>query len=83
MIRGKVERHDGGEEWFFGLSMMNVTLLMQGKPIRFDASELGAPAGTSIVIFFGQTEESMVEDLKKAGIEMPAVEDRRGGIDHE
>jgi hypothetical protein len=50
-----------GDHIFFGLSEMNMVKLREGKPIKIDMSELG---GTGIVIiFYGETEEKMREDL--------------------
>ena len=50
-----------GEHVFFGLSERNLELLRQGKPIKVDLGDLGL-AGC-VVIFYGETEEKMREDL--------------------
>lgn len=50
----------------FGLSFGNLRLLKEGKPIVFDFSEMGGEG--KIVIFVGETDQSMVDDLKNLGI---------------
>lgn len=46
-----------------GLSAKNVELLKEGKPIVVKGEEIGLPR-VEIFIFYGETEESMKEDLK-------------------
>ena len=48
----------------FGLSEENIKRLKEGKPIMFDANDLGIE-GSKIVIFYGKTEQDMQDDLSK------------------
>jgi hypothetical protein len=57
----------GDRNLVIGLSRENISRLLAGKPIRFDLAELNLPAGT-VVIFFGETEQAMLEDLEKHGL---------------
>ena len=59
-----------GKSVFFGLSEMNLQLLRARKPIVFAGDEVGFP-GFQICIFYGDTEESMSEELTQAGIVAP------------
>lgn len=45
-----------------GLSQENITRLKQGKPILFDATELGL-AGKHIAIHYGETEQALMNEL--------------------
>ncbi len=47
-----------------GLSAENVRRLQAGKPISFDARELGIDC--NIVIFAGETEDAMAAELETA-----------------
>lgn len=47
-----------------GLSHMNINKLLDGKPIDIDGTEVGLPAGTRIIIFAGETEQSMARELE-------------------
>lgn len=49
-----------------GLSEENVQRLKDGKPILFDAKQLGIDV--SVTIFYGETEEKMVRDFQKHGL---------------
>lgn len=76
MIRARV--YDGGAlGWVFGLSRKNIDLLQEGKPIMFDFGELGGPAGTHIVIMFGETEDAIAEELQRGFGEAMEMRDRR------
>jgi hypothetical protein len=46
---------------FLGLSEVNVQRLREGKPIRAELADLGV-SGT-VIIFYGETEDKMREDL--------------------
>jgi hypothetical protein len=62
-----------GDDLIFGLSARNVDLLMQGKPISIDLRDLGLDKGR-VMLFYGTTEESMKEELQRAGVVMPATQ---------
>ena len=55
-----------------GLSRENITRLMAGQPIAVRRKTHGAaiPPGLEICILFGETEEAIVEQFKKAGVGM-------------
>ena len=50
-----------GDTVFFGLSARNLELLRAGRPIKIDLQDIGM-TGTAI-IFYGETEEKMRDDL--------------------
>jgi hypothetical protein len=52
-----------------GMSHGNVKKLMEGKPIHFNAEDMGLPsiAVSEVLIYVGETEESMLADLEKNG----------------
>jgi hypothetical protein len=56
-----------GENLVLGLSRRNLELLQAGKPIRFNLSEINLPPA-DVVIFFGETEQAMMEELQKHGL---------------
>jgi hypothetical protein len=58
-----------GDKLVFGLSARNIELLMDGKPILIDLKELGYADG-QVLIFYGTTEQMMMEQLEEAGIEL-------------
>lgn len=59
-----------GDDLIFGLSARNVELLMEGKPISIDLTQLGLDKGR-VFIFYGATEEAMKQDLVRAGMVLP------------
>lgn len=68
MIKGRFPAMGlgGKPTLFLGLSRQNTELLLEGKPIRFDATGFGF-AGT-IVIAGGETEEDILAEVLKAGL---------------
>lgn len=65
MLKFTVERKEG-PIIFFGLSAMNIQKLQEGKPITINLADLGLKG--EVFIFAGDTESSMLEDLKKTGL---------------
>lgn len=64
MIRAKMADKQGRPILMFGLSHENLRRMKDlGQPIRFDLAELGIQPSVSVVIFVGETEESMREEL--------------------
>lgn len=61
---------DHGELLILGLSAINVTRMMAGKPIviREKTHGEGVPKGWEIMIFTGETEVQMQDALQKAGV---------------
>jgi hypothetical protein len=55
-----------GDLYGFGLSAGNVEYLKQGKPIVIDMREMGV-SNMTIVLLYGETEETIAEELKKYG----------------
>ena len=60
-----------GENLIFGLSLRNVQLLMDGKPISIDLRDLGMKEGR-VLLFYGATEEAMKAELEKVGMVIPS-----------
>lgn len=48
-----------------GLSHTNLARLKEGRPIKFDGAEVGLPEGTEILIFSGETEQSMAREMQE------------------
>lgn len=46
-----------------GLTYKELATLKEGRPIDMDASLLGLPEGTRIMIFAGETEEAMTRKI--------------------
>lgn len=57
----------------FGLSGENVTRLMAGEPILFDATPFGFDG--NVVIVGGRTEQDITDELRKYGLPMPGDQD--------
>lgn len=60
---------DGGKRKLIGLGLSeeNVKHLRNGEPILVKGDEIGF-SSVDIAVFYGETEEKMCEDLKKAGL---------------
>ena len=70
MIKFQATHTDNGRRMLgIGLSHGNVTRLMEGKPIHFNAEDMGLStiAVSELLIYVGETEESMRADLEKEG----------------
>ena len=65
MIKGVAENELEGPLVFLGLSAENLRLLQEGRLILVQMSELGFEG--RIAIFYGETEEQMLRDLKNQG----------------
>jgi hypothetical protein len=65
------DRTTGERLIILGLSRENVNRLQEDKPITFSMKPFGIEG--SVVIFFGETEQAMVEALQRNGITMPAA----------
>lgn len=65
MIKTRLTR-DGKPILIFGLSELNVQKLKENKPISFDLDVLGLEG--TVIILYGETEESITQDLKDIGI---------------
>lgn len=57
----------GPENVILGLSDKNIERMKAGDPIKFDGKEIGVP-GRTFYIIYGETEQALVDDLRKAGI---------------
>ncbi len=69
MLTGRGTGPDGNQVVILGLSRANVEKLTAGQPIRVCRQTHGEaiPAGWEIVILFGETEQSLFDDLKDIG----------------
>lgn len=56
---------DGKPLFGFGLSQQNINLLKSGRPIKVDLEPMGFSG--FVVIFYGRTEQEMVDELNAAG----------------
>lgn len=69
MLKGKFTNNEGEPCVMIGLSEGNIKLLKEGKPILIKGSSINLDI-EEIIIFYGETEELMVEDLRKHGFEV-------------
>lgn len=66
MITATATGDDGKRVIVLGISRENVNRLIEGKPIRVGAvTHPGFPEDMHIVIFFGETERTLVEEFKE------------------
>jgi len=54
---------------FLGLSRINVNRMIEGLPIKFNLKEIGLNDIT-LIIHYGTTEEEILKDLIKHGIDL-------------
>lgn len=71
MVKARSDQPDGVQVFMFGLSAGNMSLLLEGKPIKINLSEMGGPANIEVVILGGMTEERIVVSMKAAGWKLP------------
>ncbi len=69
MIKASTTTRGGQKLIFLGLSARNLEKLKEGYPILFNAKTLGFDG--EVCIAFGETEQHIVDDLKKNGL-LPA-----------
>lgn len=60
MLHATAELEDGKKLLIFGLSKLNIERLLEGKPIKTESPTVGY-----VMIFVGDTEASMMEELKE------------------
>lgn len=70
MIVALADTKDGKKALLIGLSGMNLAKLSAGKPIVIASlkHEGCLPPGWEVVIFYGETEETIERDMRKAGV---------------
>lgn len=66
MIKLRTTDATGRIRLTFGLSAENIRRLQDGQPILFNLDEFGFES--EVLIITGETEESMKDDLRKAGL---------------
>lgn len=66
VIKAKLVGADGRPTILIGLSGENVTRLVAGEPILFDADQLGFPG--NVVVVYGRTEAGILESLRADGL---------------
>lgn len=71
MLKAMVQKADGGHLVILGLSRRNCELLLEGKPIRVKASDVGIPESTDeIWLMGGESEEAIKAELAKS-VQLP------------
>jgi hypothetical protein len=74
MIVAKGLSEDGKTQcMILGLSSLNIMRLMNNQPMEISREKHGEaiPEGWKIVLLFGQTEQSLFAEMRKAGIIRP------------
>jgi hypothetical protein len=56
-------KHDAGTDLILGVTRGNVDRMVAGKPIRVDLREMEVTADGNILIFFGETEQDLKDQL--------------------
>lgn len=74
MIRAASKTKDGGTLVFLGVTPGSLRRLRDGQPILVDCEPLGLP-GVKVTIVFGQTERSIVAELRALGVEVPGADE--------
>ncbi len=69
MIKAKSDHPTRGPLFIFGLSAGNVQRLTAGQPIRIVLDEMGVHG--EVFIMYGETEQSIIAELRKSGLELP------------
>jgi hypothetical protein len=64
MLKMRTRLSDGRELLILGLSQINLDRLKADQPIAFKGDTVGLP-GLEIMIFAGETEQSMARDLSE------------------
>jgi hypothetical protein len=64
-----------------GLARRNIELLMAGKPILVDGEKLNLPF--DVMILYGETEMTIVDELKAVGVELPPAQIDPGSDNHD
>lgn len=69
MIKYFTISNDGRKQFYIGLSTRNLEKLRENLPIHFNKEELGRPMDfDDVFIYWGDTEESMRDELVKLGL---------------
>ncbi len=70
MLKFHATAPDGREILGIGISRANVEHLIKGEPIHFNAEQMGLSSivANEVVIFFGETEDSMREEFESNGL---------------
>lgn len=66
MIKMRATLQDGGQLILLGLSDKNLELLREKKPILVTAQELGLAMNVKIALAWGETEETLMAEIKEA-----------------
>ena len=69
MIKGRINFPAGPPGLLIGLSRENTRRLHQGTPIAFDTGVIEGLPSMKVIIFAGETEAAMAEELSKYGAE--------------
>lgn len=64
MIRAAVPQKNGNTKLLIGLEQESIDLLLAGKPLKFNAADVGLPK-VDIMLFAGTTSEDMIGDFTR------------------
>ncbi len=70
MLKAVMTKGDGTKLILLGLEELNIQRLKEGKPIHVEGEDIGFP-GIQIGIIYGETQQAMIDELKKSGVELP------------
>lgn len=64
MVKFVASRENGRKIVGIGITAGNIERLRNGKPIHIHLEELGLPWACEVMIIYGDTEQSLADDLK-------------------
>ena len=79
MLKAKIISPDGLVLLVIGLSSENMKRLLDSKPIIFSGSEIGFPSIENVLIVGGETNDALIEQMKKLGLPDPLASSVRDG----
>ncbi len=78
MIKFTADMNGGRKLIGIGLTAGNIERLKQGKPIHISLEEMGLPWRADIGILYGETEDSLREELSEFITEKTVIHEERG-----
>lgn len=68
MIRALAITPEGKPIIVLGITRGNVERLKRGQPIRVTGASINCPEVESVLVFYGENESVIAEDLREAGL---------------
>lgn len=65
MVKFAFKGQDDRENLGLGITAENVKRMKDGQPIRIDLAALGLSVNGTVMLFYGETEQSLYDSLKE------------------